>query len=100
MIELAHRAGLGERLAQACRRLRARFGGVERCQDLPGRYRADISPPRLGREPQGFLRGAKLCLLEADACELGTRRPGGERQDAGDDLPFDIKLDRGLDPVV
>ena len=100
IVELADRAGLGERCAQACRGCRACLGGVERRQDLAGRHRADISAPRISREAQRLLCCAKLRLFEADACELGPGWPGCERQDAGDDLSLDIELDRGLHPVV
>ncbi len=101
MVELVDRAGLRELARQAPPKpRRCPWRRNERGQDLARGDGADIGAARLRREAQRLLRGAKLGLLETDAGELGPRRPGRERQQACHDLPLDIELDRGLDPVV
>jgi hypothetical protein len=100
MVELVDRAGLQELVGKLRRSLGAVLGRNERGQDLARGNGAYIGAARLHREAQSLLRGDKLGLFETDACELGPGGPGRERQQACHDLPLDIELDRGLDPVV
>jgi hypothetical protein len=88
LLELAGqlRRGFGVRLSLTERRL-----------DLACRDRAQISASRLGCHAQRLLRGAKLGgreLIGGDPC---ARRHGHEVQQAADDLPLDVELDRCRD---
>ena len=98
-VELVHGAGAAELLGE----LRGGFGGGIRLRQerhrLARRHRGVIVAPRFRTEPQGLLGGAELRLTEAVGRDVGAHRQRGERQDVGDDPPFDVELDRGRYPA-
>ena len=99
LVELVHRAGLLELVRRAPPRPR-RFAlaSPSAATICARRDRAHISPPRLGRDPQGLLRGAELGLLRIRSAAILVRAGMvSERQQAADDLPLDVELDRGRD---
>ena len=94
LIEPVHRAGALELVRELSRSRGASLGLAEGRNDLPAGDRAHISAPRLGRDPQGLLRGAEFGGCEFIRSDPGARRHGEQRQQAADDLPLDVEFDR------
>ena len=95
LVELVHRAGLLEMTRELRRGFRIRLSFAECRRDLACCDRADISAPRLGCDPQGLLRSAKLGLRKFIGGDPGARRHGQQRQQAADHFALDVELDRG-----
>ena len=71
-----------------CRLLRLR----EEADQLAGGHSAVEGPPRLIGDAQRLLGGTQLRLAKARRGDLGARRQGRERNDVGNDPPFDLEL--------
>ena len=91
LIELVHGPALAEPLGEFDGGLRRGLGLLQKPHHLAAGDGLDIGAARFERGSQGCFDGAQLRLTEAIACNVGSRRQRGQRQDTGDDLGFEFK---------